>query len=158
MKAREICFSAVVGSLRSLVKYFQHSRRTFVSPRDDVMPFVYISCFINRIDLHILLSFSVSVLGICPSCIASNLRNLWNASRGLALGDECFPECWSETKLAASIREELRCLRTEKFKYNSIHCALEWILKKHTRFSVLLNVLTQQKVGEWSNATRPPRY
>ena len=35
------CFSEIVSSARSLLKYFQHSKGTFVSPRGHAMPFIY---------------------------------------------------------------------------------------------------------------------
>ena len=39
-------FSEIVSSMRSLVKYFQHSKGTFVSPRGQTMPSVYTFCSI----------------------------------------------------------------------------------------------------------------
>ena len=40
------CFREIFCSLRSLVKYFQQSKRTFVSLRGHVMPSVHIFCSI----------------------------------------------------------------------------------------------------------------
>ena len=43
------CFSEIVRSVRLLVKYFQHSKGTFVCPRGHAMPFVYTFCSIFSI-------------------------------------------------------------------------------------------------------------
>ena len=43
------CFREIFCPLRSLVKYFQQSKRTFVSLRGHVMPSVYIFCSICSI-------------------------------------------------------------------------------------------------------------
>ena len=43
------CFSEIVSSVRSLAKYFQHSKGTFVSPRGHAMPSVYTFCSIFSI-------------------------------------------------------------------------------------------------------------
>ena len=43
------CFSEIVSSVRSLVKYFQHSKGLFVSPSGHAMPFVYTFCSIFSI-------------------------------------------------------------------------------------------------------------
>ena len=43
------CFREIFSSLRSLVKYFQQSKRTFVSLRGHVMLSVYIFCSICSI-------------------------------------------------------------------------------------------------------------
>ena len=63
----ETYFSAVVGLLRSLVKYFQHSWRTFVSPRDNLMPsvcmyvYIYTLFYQSHLPLYFTFLFTFSL-------------------------------------------------------------------------------------------------
>ena len=111
--------------LHSLLKYFPHSKGSFVSPSGHIMPSMRIFCSLFSIGRYctVIFSFSIRDLSRLHRCIYSNSTIFVDRMQGIS---PWFTECWSETKLAALIRQELHQLKN-KFIHNSIHCALEFI-------------------------------